>query len=655
MKNLLSPIFLVLFMAQSFSQIQELEEVIVEMLEETQSPTDEFANAEVLYEKGDVKFTVFDKWNYEFEVIKRVKIYTKEGFDAATVKIPYYAGKSNSSRERIYGLKGYVYYLENGKIEKEKLRNRDVFDVDMSSLWKAKTFTLPNIKEGVIIEYSYKEISPHINNLPEWVFQNKYPTRYSEYSTEIPVEYLTYNLNSRGYMSFETIREQENGYLAVKRKRESVIVEKSTHYAENLPKIESESFINNIKDYLPTIGYELSSYRGSKNGVLEMRSKSWDDVVKTLSKTDSFKKELDRTKYFKDDLEALLEGISLPQDKMYAIYKHVRNKMTWNDEQRLYTSEKLSKIYEASVGNSAEINLILTAMLREAGLDANPVLSSTVSNGIALFPSLSGLNHVFTQVNINGEVFLLDATEKFAEPNTLPARVMNWQGIVMIGEGHEMIDLIPKTKSSKKYQVQANLDETGKIDGMCRVISYDYFGIRARKKINKKSSSDLMQSYESSFKFNGVSDVSSMNLEDPSKPLMEGFKFSSEGDFVEKIGDKLYVSPMMFMKTNENPFKKEKREYPVDFSFPQNIDYFINLAIPEGYTIDYLPESTALTLGEKELYLIYLIEENSGRINIKVSFDINNTFYLPDAYTSIRDFFINLVNKENEKIVLVKS
>lgn len=655
MKNLLFPILLVFCMSQSFSQTQTLEDITIEMLKETQSPTDEFANAEVLYEKGEVRFTVYNKWRYEFEVIRRVKIYTKEGFDAATVKIPYYVGESNSDREEIYGLKGYVYFLEDGEIKKEKLSKKDVFDVDMSSQWKAKTFTLPNIKEGAIIEYSYTEISPHINNLPEWVFQNEYQTRYSEYVTKVPVEYLGFNLRSKGYIPFETIRNQDNDYLQVARKRESTKVQKNIHYAENIPKVENESFIKNIKDYLPAVGYELSSYRSDTYGAFERISKSWEDVVKTLSDSDSFKKELNRTNYFKDDLETLLGGLSSPKEKMHAIYSFVKNKMTWNDEQRRYTSDKLSKIYEANVGNSADINLILTAMLREANLNANPVLSSTVSNGLALFPSLSGLNYVFTHVNINDEIFLLDATEKFAEPNILPGRVMNWQGIVMIDDGYVMLDLMPKSKSLKKYQVQANLNEGGKIEGMCRMISFDHFGMRGRKKIHKKSTSELTENYESRFKFNGISEVSFSNFEDSSKPLMEGFKFSSDGDFVEKIGDKIYVSPMMFMKTNENPFKKEKRIYPVDFSYPQNIEYFISLAVPEGYTIDYLPESTAMNLNGKDLNLVYLIEESMGRINIKVSFDINTTFYLPEAYSSIRQFYIDLITKENEKIVLVKS
>lgn len=54
----------------------------------------------------------------------------------------------------------------------------------------------------------------------------------------------------------------------------------------------------------------------------------------------------------------------------------------------------MRKAYKDKTGNIADINLMLTAMLRSAGLTANPVLVSTRSNGIALFPNRNAFNYV---------------------------------------------------------------------------------------------------------------------------------------------------------------------------------------------------------------------------------------------------------------------
>jgi hypothetical protein len=71
---------------------------------------------------------------------------------------------------------------------------------------------------------------------------------------------------------------------------------------------------------------------------------------------------------------------------------------------------KALKAYKDKTGNVAEINLMLTAMLRY-GLNANPVLVSTRSNGIAMFPNRTAFNYVIAAVENGGNYTLLDASD----------------------------------------------------------------------------------------------------------------------------------------------------------------------------------------------------------------------------------------------------
>jgi hypothetical protein len=648
--------FLLTFTNLSFSQVQELEDVTLEMLRETTSPVDSSAVAEVLYEKGEVSFSLVDSWEYDFEVTRRIKIYNQEGYDQANVQIPYYVGELNADEEKVLSIKGYVYYEENGEIERERLRNRDVYDIDLSDAWEAKKFTLPKIQDGVIIEYSYLIKSPHISNLPSWVFQNDIPTRYSEYVTKIPIEYLAYNARSKGYLRIESTNKSEAGFIYARSARSKVktTIQENHHIGSNLPKIESETYVNNVSNYLTTITYELSSYKTDEFANKSV-SRTWDDVAKTLSETDSYDKELTRVKYFQDDLKSVLKDKQLPKDKMLAIFDFVKKKMTWNEEERRYTSDKLHKVYEEQKGSSADINLMLTAMLREANLEANPVLSSTISNGIPFFPTITGFNYVFTHVDINGETFLLDATDPYASPNILPKRVLNWKGTILKPNGFETIDLIPSTSSSKVYQVQSKLTENGVIKGKCRIVSRGQFGWDTRKTIHKKSDEDLILNYQKQFKLNGITEVSSRNLEDLSKPVMQGFTFSEQGQFVEKIGNKIYLSPMLFLNSKQNPFKAEERLYPIDFTFPKNLEHFISIQIPEGYKVEYLPEKAIIKLGEDLISLTYLMQKRGDIVTVKVSQKINAIMILPQDYSLLKEFYSSLLTKENEKIVLVKA
>ena len=215
--KLIYTLCLVLFYSSLvLSQTKTLEDITLDMLRETQSTLDSTTSAEVLYNKGEISFSIINSWEYKFVVVKRIKIYNKEGYSQADVQLPYYIGERNPDKETLSNIKGTVYYEKEGKIEKEKLKDSDIFDVDLNEFWKAKKFTLPKVQDGVIIQYSYSIESPHIGNLSNWIFQNSIPTRYSEYKTSIPIHYLAYNVRTKGYYPFETIDKVREGSLYVK-------------------------------------------------------------------------------------------------------------------------------------------------------------------------------------------------------------------------------------------------------------------------------------------------------------------------------------------------------------------------------------------------------------------------------------------------------
>src|SRR6186997_2941791 len=63
-------------------------------------------------------------------------------------------------------------------------------------------------------------------------------------------------------------------------------------------------------------------------------------------------------------------------------------------------------------GSEAEINLLLVAMLRKAGLPADPLMLSTKSHGYALpvYPIMDKFNYVVCRTAIGGKTFYLDAS-----------------------------------------------------------------------------------------------------------------------------------------------------------------------------------------------------------------------------------------------------
>jgi hypothetical protein len=121
------------------------------------------------------------------------------------------------------------------------------------------------------------------------------------------------------------------------------------------------------------------------------------------------------------------------------------------------------------------------------------------------------------------------------------------------------------------------------------------------------------------------------------------------------IGDRIFFNPMLFFANTVNPFKQEKREYPIDFIFPRKDNYLITIKLPEGYVVETLPASMSLSMEQNIGSFKYNIVNNPGQLQLNISYEINHATISQDYYVTIKDFFKKMIEKQTEKIVLKKA
>ena len=162
MKNLASLLILLVVSQLSSAQNYKFGKVSKEELEEKFNPLDSSASATYLYKYRKTFFEYQQSTGFELVTVvhERVKIYNQQGFDYATKAVSLY--KSNSNQEKVTNIKAYTYNLIDGKIEGTKLKKDGIFKTETSKYRNQTKFTMPNIKEGSVVEYSYKIISPFI-------------------------------------------------------------------------------------------------------------------------------------------------------------------------------------------------------------------------------------------------------------------------------------------------------------------------------------------------------------------------------------------------------------------------------------------------------------------------------------------------------------
>lgn len=660
-------LFFTLFIFKVNAQDFKLGNVSVVELQEKNHPMDSTAVAAILFEKGAVRFeyTQDDGFKMITEVTTRIKIYKKEGYEWANKAVSYYIG--SNAKETMSFSDVVTYNLINGKIEKTKLKNDGEFDEKINKYWGQKKITLPNVKVGSVVEFKYVARSSRFSELTEWSFQSSIPVNYSEFKTFIP-EYFVYNPNMKGFISPSINKEQVRKSLSYFYRPEAKLGEssgsasqekleftetKTTYVAERLPAMKEEAYVNNIANYTTSISHELSVVK-FPNQPYQTLSTDWPSVTKTIYNYDDFGPELNKTGYFEDDLKVVIAGLSSPEEKILAIFNHVKESVKWNDYYGYSCNDGVKKAYKDKTGNVAEINLMLTAMLRHVGLTANPVLVSTRSNGIAFFPNRTAFNYVIAAVETpNGQV-LLDATDSFSTPNVLPLRALNWVGRLIRKDGTSIeVDLMPKAPSNDVVMMNYEINANGEVSGKLKRQRTDYNAIIFRGNTKNIKEDTYLEKLENENDKIEISDYSRTNEKDLKLPILENFSFSGS-NFSEIIGGSIYVNPMLFFTVTQNPFKQENREYPVDYGFPFVDKYNISIKIPEGYKVESLPTSILLNMEDNLGGFKFMISTTGNVIQLVMTHQINSPIIVADYYPMLKEFYQKMIEKQNEKIVLKK-
>jgi hypothetical protein len=109
---------------------------------------------------------------------------------------------------------------------------------------------------------------------------------------------------------------------------------------------------------------------------------------------------------------------------------------------------------------------------------------------------------------------------------------------------------------------------------------------------------------------------------------------------------------MIFFLNEKNPFKQEKREYPVDFGFPFAKRYAIIIKIPANFTVENLPKSLSLVMEDDLGVFKFDIAVVGNTLQLSIVHQINEAIFPVGKYEMLKEYYKTMIAKETEKIVL---
>lgn len=650
-------VFFILLNTWVYAQKFELGKVSKEELKENVHPLDSSASAAILYKKGNSYFDINGvNWILVTEVEVRLKIYKLEGNTYAHVAIPYQI--DGKKAERVVFSDAVTYNLEGSKIVKTRLGEDAQFIEDVTDTKKIKKITLPNVTVGSIIEYKYVIKSANISSFPVWYFQATIPVNNIEYNVAIPQRFSYNKTLHSDFPVTENVSSQSRTIQLLYSNMKSVETKK-TYIANNIPAFSGKNHIDDI-DKLASLRYDLVNTEEIKATDAEIAYPvNWEKIIKSLYYREEFGEQLKKDFYFEKDIIEVLRGKMLPEDKMVAVFDFVKKRMAWNEYGGYRCEGNIEKAYAKRTGNSGEINLMLVAMLRYAGLNASPVVLSTRKNIYSEIYGRSAFNYVLAGVELQGKVILLDATSKNTMPNVVPPWAITDMGRLMRSNLTSMdVSITPQTSSLENVVIMAKIEENGGISGQIKTKKCDYNALRFRdafSDINK--SPHIKEEYigQTETRLNSI-EIDSFgvtNIEDQSKPVEESFNFKSN-TLCEVIDGKIYIPSMLMYSLTKNPFIEEERSDSLNFLFPYTDKYVISITIPDGYVAEFVPEPVFIYTKGDICTFKFNVAVNGNQIQVIAAYNLLKTEVAPEYYETIKEFYANMVKKQTEKIVLVK-
>ncbi|MDX1586584.1 MAG: DUF3857 domain-containing protein [Balneolaceae bacterium] len=571
----------------------------------------------------------------------RVKVFDASAREASIVAIPYYFERDI---EEVVNIRATTHTQEGEEIP---LQDDSIRRININSRYNVIEFTMPQVQDGVILEYSYRVRRRYIEELPDFYLTNQAPTSLAKVAITYP-----------GYLRYETIEENFDG--EVNRFTQEIDTSsaakiftvpqpdpilKEIYVARDIPPIEEEAYISSLDDYRGKLKFKLSEF-GIPRQKLE---NSWNLVVAELRRNQNVLKvaaENRQAQNIGKSIGTLFDNKEAVQD---SIFRYVNRTVNFSGNKSPYSEVKDSTVLTGEPVNQAAINQTLLAMLQGAGIEAYPLLISTRQFGQInkSFPSFFQFNGQLTWSRINGKSYFMDASFPHSQPNLIPVDTYNETGLLLKPDGYDWREITPaKSLFAIDINVNARLDRQGNLSGNIRAESSGYPAQVVRQRY---SNGEPVKEIFRKAVFDGYTNANIDNLEFENynsfeAPITFTSGFELEG-YATSFTDGLQFRPMVVGYLMSNPFNEPSRELPVTLDAPEKLDLVYEIDIPSGFTIQQGSQNRTIELPGASLTESYNFEGNTLRYEFHI--DISRKQFEPELYPQLLNLYERWVELSN--------
>ena len=328
------------------------------------------------------------------------------------------------SEESVEDVKATAYNLQGSKVVKSVLKKGAFVETKIDDQHYQVEFTVPDVKEGTVIEYEYTLHSELFWLLHDWFAQCEIPVVYAKLDMNIP-RYLLFNLEEHGVQRL--ITSCESGTMRFKLESDPLAAQTvvpSNHYVSvgrNLKGMKQGNGVWSMQDNCAGITALLKHYSMRGAAVVDY-TRTWEQIDEMVLKSDDLGKQLQEHSPLAAELkEAKIEEIADMRQRAEAVAKLVLSKVEWNGRYEMSPANTEETLKNGG-GSNVDINMLLLQSLQDVGLNAAPVMLRMRNQGVLTmdYPSVQKYTTFIVGVVLSQGNLYLDASSADGHFNALP-------------------------------------------------------------------------------------------------------------------------------------------------------------------------------------------------------------------------------------------
>lgn len=587
--------------------------------------------------------------NHSFDI--KNKVIERSKF--LTTKKLYYANEyiHFDSFSEIKNINAYTLTSENEEVRVKYIETKREFENGVFySDQQLKTFTFPAITENAITHLEYEEVSNEPRFLGMFRFGTYAPTQFAKISIEFPEQVQV------GYRIFNE-GETNIGFSKQKKGKKNIY----SWQVNNVEAFRSEEDSESLLYYVPHIIIYIKSYTedGKEHFISKDVNSLYDWYLEMVSKID--KNNLDEVYQLADEITA---SKKTPREKAKAIFKWVQdniNYVAFEDGLGGFVPRGSASVCKKRYGDCKDMANLLYEMLNHAGVPAYRAWIGTRNRQYTYTEVPTPLvdNHMITAAEIDGEMIFLDGTDEhisFGQPSSF---TQGKEALIGIDDKTFKLIQVPEWEASKSVtQVESTItlnENTVQVSEVRNLSGYQKTDFIVDYKYDKETLTDeefLNQKLKLGNNKTAYQNIEKANFDNSDIPLEISYDLEIN-NYTKTIGSKVFLNLNIDRVYSDKLIDVEKRRFSKKIDHKFKKVYTTTLNIPEGYTVNKLPEELKFENDDFGFEISYL--RKGDQIIQNKTLYVNTLQVQNENFELWNQFIKSLVKAYKKSIILEKN